>query len=98
MRVRKLAKEIEAHRFIAAEVRGETTQVLPPEWFLTAFNDGTIEYGTKRDGSGFLTIHDKVNNHGDLIANDGDWIMRGVNGELYPCTNDVFEQTYERIE
>lgn len=29
---------------------------------------------------------------------EGDWIIRGVKGEFYPCKPDVFEQTYERVE
>lgn len=25
----------------------------------------------------------------------GDWLIRGVNGELYPCKNDIFQKCYE---
>ena len=32
---------------------------------------------------------------GDMIANVGDWIIKGVKGELYPCKPDIFEETYE---
>jgi hypothetical protein len=32
---------------------------------------------------------------GDMIANVGDWIIRGVKGELYPCKPDIFAATYE---
>lgn len=28
-------------------------------------------------------------------AGDGDWIIKGVNGEFYPCTDEVFRKTYE---
>lgn len=28
----------------------------------------------------------------------GDWIIRGVAGELYPCKPDIFEATYEAVE
>jgi len=28
----------------------------------------------------------------------GDWVIRGVNGEFYPCKSDIFEMTYERVE
>ncbi len=28
----------------------------------------------------------------------GDWIIKGVAGELYPCKPDIFEQTYEAVE
>ena len=32
---------------------------------------------------------------GEMHANPGDWIIRGVAGEFYPCKPDIFEQTYE---
>lgn len=32
---------------------------------------------------------------GDHEAAPGDWIIRGVKGELYPCKPDIFETTYE---
>ena len=34
---------------------------------------------------------------GNMIANTGDWIIRGIKGEFYPCKNDIFEQTYELV-
>lgn len=35
---------------------------------------------------------------GDMIASKGDWIIRGVQGEYYPCKPDIFEATYEKVE
>jgi hypothetical protein len=35
---------------------------------------------------------------GVMYANENDWIIRGVAGELYPCKPDIFEQTYERMD
>lgn len=32
---------------------------------------------------------------GDHTVSWGDWIIRGVKGELYPCKSDIFEATYE---
>jgi len=32
---------------------------------------------------------------GEMRASPGDWIIRGVKGELYPCKPDIFEATYE---
>ena len=29
---------------------------------------------------------------------EGDWIIKGIKGEFYPCANDIFEATYERVE
>ena len=34
---------------------------------------------------------------GTMKANIGDWIIEGINGELYPCKPDIFEKTYEKI-
>jgi hypothetical protein len=34
---------------------------------------------------------------GDHKANPGDWIIKGVKGELYPCKPDIFEATYEPV-
>jgi len=35
---------------------------------------------------------------GVMIGNPGDWIIRGVAGEYYPCKPDIFEATYEPVE
>jgi hypothetical protein len=32
---------------------------------------------------------------GPLHASPGDWIIKGVKGEFYPCKPDIFAQTYE---
>ncbi|HEX3781699.1 MAG TPA: hypothetical protein VHX38_18710 [Pseudonocardiaceae bacterium] len=34
---------------------------------------------------------------GTMRANLGDWVIRGVAGEFYPCRDDIFEATYERV-
>ena len=31
-------------------------------------------------------------------ADPGDWIIRGIAGEFYPCKSDIFEATYERVD
>lgn len=35
---------------------------------------------------------------GRMCVSPGDWIIRGVKGELYPCKPDIFEATYERVD
>ena len=32
---------------------------------------------------------------GKMMANPGDWIIKGVKGEFYPCKPDIFAATYE---
>lgn len=72
--------------------------------------DGTYGYicGTmhpyKTLNSGFLTVG-LVNGfemwietlEGKMAASYGDWIIKGVNGEFYPCKPDIFEKTYELV-
>ena len=35
---------------------------------------------------------------GAMTANIGDWIIRGVKGELYPIKDQIFQETYEPAE
>jgi hypothetical protein len=35
---------------------------------------------------------------GVMCADLGDWIIRGVKGEFYPCKPDIFAATYEAVE
>ena len=42
--------------------------------------------GTLEDGPNCEAVH---------VADVGDWIIRGVKGEFYPCKPDIFEATYE---
>lgn len=50
---------------------------------------GEAEIGTLEDG-----VHLKVQH----IATEGDWIIKGVQGEFYACKPDIFEATYEKAE
>lgn len=34
---------------------------------------------------------------GTMTAQPGDWIIKGVKGEVYPCKPDIFEATYEPV-
>jgi hypothetical protein len=35
---------------------------------------------------------------GDHLAHIGDYILKGVKGEFYPCKKEIFEQTYETVD
>jgi len=34
---------------------------------------------------------------GVITASDGDYIIKGIHGEFYPCKPDIFEKTYEKV-
>ena len=48
----------------------------------------------KIEGSN-LVIHTL---EGDMEASINDYIIKGVNGEFYPCKPDIFDKTYERAQ
>lgn len=35
---------------------------------------------------------------GDMKANKGDYIIKGIKGEFYPCKPDIFEACYEKVD
>ena len=35
---------------------------------------------------------------GVMTVSEGDWIIKGVKGEFYPCKPDIFEMTYEEVK
>ena len=61
-----------------------------PKWILEALNSGVlVHFGDKVQ---VRTLE------GVMTASSGDYIIRGVDGELYPCKPDIFEKTYEKVE
>lgn len=62
------------------------------------------KYMTAR-GTNFVIDHGAVMGglvietlEGDHVVRIGEYIIKGVDGEFYPCNPDIFEQTYERVE
>jgi hypothetical protein len=60
---------------------------------LAAWCDGAVRF-TYRNGEPVPHIIIRTL-EGDHRADAGDWIIKGVKGEFYPCKPDIFEQTYE---
>lgn len=47
--------------------------------------------------NGGITALDIRTLEGTMRANEGDWIIKGVKGEIYPCKPDIFAATYEPV-
>jgi len=60
---------------------------------IIAFTTGERQARTNTCYS-FLTIPTL---EGDHKADVGDWIIKGIAGEFYPCKPDIFEKTYEAV-
>ena len=63
-----------------------------PQWLKDAAIRETVTWG---HGTGELYIKTL---EGVMTADPGDWIIRGVQGELYPCKPDIFAATYEAAD
>lgn len=59
------------------------------------FMPGNIWSWNPIECSGTLRIHTL---EGTMTALPNDWIIRGVNGEYYPCKPDIFEKTYDKVD
>lgn len=87
---RKKPIEIEA-----LQIYGNVTEIKD---FIGNNGDAWINDAAWQVGKGIpitqVTIHTL---EGDMTAKDGDYIIKGVQGEFYPCKKDIFEQTYELV-
>ena len=81
MRFRKKPVVIEAIQFI-----GTSENLAELSKFIT---QRTLRYDPAKEQIVIETLE------GAHFANIGDWIIKGVKGECYPCKPDIFELTYE---
>lgn len=61
-----------------------------PKWF-EDFQDKTIQINGNEVKITIATLE------GDMSCTGDDYIIQGVDGELYPCRRDIFLKTYEKI-
>lgn len=80
-----------ARKFRKKPVEIEAIQLTPLSLFeVEEFVGGDLEV---RGGEVIIATLE-----GAMRASVGDWIIRGVKGEFYPCKPDIFEQTYEAVQ
>ena len=67
------------------------------DWLLTMKdgNDGIEQSRIEQNFDNGIIIHTLEGNH---LAQYGDFIIKGVAGEFYPCKPDIFESTYEEVK
>ena len=100
MRFRKKPVVIEAVQIRATDFNGRTFDGNPfsevaPQWLQDAIKEQRVfAYGADRDYALFkiMTLE------GVMSAEPGDWIVRGIEGELYPVKPSIFAATYEPAE
>lgn len=81
---RKKPVVIEAFRWT-----GGHDQTEDPEWIINRIKMGQVSFA---DGRMYIKTLEGV-----MAADSGDYVIKGVQGEIYPCKPDIFEQTYEQV-
>ena len=90
MRYRKKPVVIEAYKYKGSLISIDDFDNAP-EWVKNARCTGALVYA-----SNFELFVKTL--EGNMLVSIGDYIIKGVNGELYPCKPDIFEETYEKAE
>ena len=62
-----------------------------PEWFSRAVISGHIRHQSGYDFCEITTLE------GLMVGRAGDFIIRGLKGEFYPCKSDIFHASYEVV-
>lgn len=79
MKYRKKPVVIDAHRHTTINALFVWMQTFP----------GTNEFKVEAGAVIIPTLE------GDMVVTPGDWVIRGIKGEFYPCKPDIFDATYE---
>lgn len=83
MKYRKLPVEIEAIQYQRED------NIMAVQDFFGDGNGRELKYDEEKNEYFIRTLE------GDMHLTKGDFIIRGVNGEYYPCKPDIFWKTYE---
>ncbi|NTF67708.1 hypothetical protein [Rhizobium rhizogenes] len=86
---RKKPIEIEAFKFIYGAKRPY------PDWLQEAARADILRLGD--DGHYYIKTLENCGLAEELLVSDGDFIIQGVEGELYPCKSTIFEKTYDLV-
>jgi hypothetical protein len=88
----KIEKEMEVPGWFHEEImKGNIKEMKFPGWFREEIKKGnirelpcTLEFSIK-------TLE------GTMLAKEGDYVIKGIKGEVYPCKADIFEASYEEV-
>ena len=90
---RKKPVVIEAMQWSGLDEDIENGDDLVAEWMLSY----EAEFSSRRPNTDSPWDLYIVTLEGEMKASPGDWVIRGIQGEFYPCKPDIFEATYEEV-
>lgn len=89
MEYRKRPVEVEAFIFYKEPI---------PDWFMDKVTSNDVVLVDCNYDLDCLDPHCLIRTlEGTMRGNPGDYIVEGVQGEIYPCKPDIFESTYEKV-
>lgn len=101
-RFRKKPVEIEAIQWTGKNVKEVTAWLkehAPRVYEQHADEPCRVQFEVFRDQPSIVKIRTLENKKGDaMLTQPTDWIIRGIKGELYPCTDEIFKATYDPLE
>lgn len=83
LKFRKKPVEVSAIQYLRED------NIMAVQTFFGEENGRTLLYDEEKNAYFIRTLE------GNMYLTKGDWIIRGVADEYYPCKPDIFEQTYE---
>lgn len=96
MKYRKKPVVIEAFEY-DGDLKGTDGNYYVPVWAVTAFENNTLYYAEDENHHEPCDLFVSTL-EGNMKVSIGDFVIQGVNGELYPCKPDIFEKSYELVE
>ena len=98
MQYRKKPVVIDAFKY-EGDLKNSDGGYRVPDWAAAAFESGIMHYGYKLKDVGCAELGLFIETlEGTHHVSVGDYVIRGVNGKLYPCKPDIFEKAYEKVE
>jgi hypothetical protein len=72
---------------------GDQNQTEAPLWIVEAIQNKKVHFASDNDA--LVMFIETL--EGLMYATPGNWIIRGVKGEIYPCKYDIFKMKYEPV-
>lgn len=95
MKYRKKPVVIEAFQYDGDFMYNDGTYYVP-QWAVEALESGEMYYDSTLQDEEPCELYIKTL-EGTMSARVGDYIIKGINGELYPCNPEIFAMTYEEV-
>lgn len=94
MKYQKKPVIIEAFQY-DGDLMGSDGRYYAPDWAVKAFESHAMYYNSVNDGLPCELFIDTL--EGVHHVSVGDYVIQGIQGELYPCRPDIFEQSYTAV-